>query len=417
VYGLLLALGAVAALVLLIAAVRAARWYYLARSPVVVWTAGSVSSVSVDAFDILWYSAWYSALLDPRRLAETAHALAQNWARRRAARALLGTMHHMVHRLRADMASPDVLPGSGGAIHSEIATALYHSLNGLGSAAGHMHEHLAGWMDHVRGHPHATHAVIDAAHHGTVHVPDVPDAVSSAVVGSSLILARQVYKVYEGDKTAAEAVKDGGIEAVVKWAAGATAGVIVVGAIAVTTGAYIPGAGKAASLAARVAAGEGLKWCYRTELRSLKKVLLSSVAAVGAELYTGGRRQRLRHEIWAPHRRNQRAVAVLSCTVQHSRREIAFWIWPSPRHVMYVLAERRGRQAERASHREAWTMDQNLTRIEMAGDNRNVLAGKLLIGSPWLQAELAISEHLVRQANAAHDDVLAEKERLRRRYG
>ena len=84
---------------------------------------------------------------------------------------------------------------------------------------------------------------------------------------------------------------------------------------------------------------------------------------------------------------------------------------------MYVLAERRGRQAAIASHHAAWRMDQNLERIEVAGEKRNVLAGKLLIRSPHLQTQLAIPEHLVRRTKAAHDNVLAEKDRLHRRYG
>ena len=178
---LLWALGTVAAIVLLLTAVRATRWHYLSRSPVVVWTAGSVNRLSVDAFDILWYSAWYSAFFDPQRLADTAYALAQNWARRRAAGALLGSMHHIMHRLWADIGGWDALPGATGAIHSEIAAALQDSLNGLESAANHMHEHLAGWMDHARGHSHVNNAVIDAAHHGTGQVIDASGAVSSFI--------------------------------------------------------------------------------------------------------------------------------------------------------------------------------------------------------------------------------------------
>lgn len=414
---LLWALSAVAAIVLLLAAVRTIRWHYLSRSPVAVWTVGSVNRLSIDAFDILWYSAWYSAFFDPERLADTAHALAQNWARRRAARALLGSMHHIMHRLWTDMGAWDALPGAAGAIHSEIAAALQDSVTGLESAANHMHEHLAGWMDHARGQSHVSNAVVDAAHHGTGQAIDASGVASSFAVSSALILARQAYKVHEGDKTAAEAVQDGGIEAGLKWSAGAAAGALTVGLIAVTTGTYIPGVGKAVSIATRIAVGERLKWYYRTELRSLQRVLLGSVAVVGAELFTGSRRQQLRREIWAPHQRNERAVSVLTSAVQHSRREIAFWIWPSPEHVMYVLAERRGRQAAAASHNAAWRMDQNLARIEVAGEKRNVLAGKLLICSPHLQTQLAIPEHLIHRTKAAHDNVLAERERLHRRYG
>jgi hypothetical protein len=62
-------------------------------------------------------------------------------------------------------------------------------------------------------------------------------------------------------------------------------------------------------------------------------------------------------------------------------------------------------------------MIQNLARIDSSAANRNVLAGKMLICSPRLQAELDVPAHLLSRARSAHDEVLAESNRLHRRYG
>jgi hypothetical protein len=70
-----------------------------------------------------------------------------------------------------------------------------------------------------------------------------------------------------------------------------------------------------------------------------------------------------------------------------------------------------------ASRRQAETMTQNLARIDSSAANRNVLAGKMLICSPRLQAELDVPAHLLSRAKTAHDQVLTETSRLHRRYG
>jgi hypothetical protein len=401
-----------AAAVVLVIAIRTIRWRRIAaKNPLVVWAVGSGNSVSIGVAEILWYN----ALLAPGRLAATVSDLTQGWARQRVARALQHRMQDSVRWLRAHMSHPDVLPGHADLTHIEIGAGLQDSLSVMGSAGDDLRDHLVDWMHRIPSQPD----VIDTDLVGLDSAPDWADAASGAidVVGSIgaigiVALARHGYKVHKGDKTVGEAFQDGSTEIVAKGVGG------VAGLTAVTMmmDTVTFGAATVSVVAGRLIGGAVVKGWRRRELRSLKKTLRGSVADVGAELYIGDRCNRLRNAIWAPWRRNRDALAVLSREIRRARRRITYWIWPSPRHVLYVLAKRRGRLSEKASRHQAELMIQNLERINQS-ENRDVLAGKLLIRSPRLQAELVVPAHLVRQAKSNHDDILAEADRLHRRYG
>lgn len=406
--------GGVAAVVVLIAVIRTVRWCYLSsQSQDVDWDVGSGGRLFAPVADVLWYY----ALFDPERLARSASELAQSWARRRAVKTLLRRFQDIAHWLRSGIWHPHVLSAVHHT-HVEAAFALADSLSGIGPAAGDLHDHLAAWMCHVpsesrtAGTDLAVPQAADGAGYATDGTGYATDAAGAVGAMTVLTVARHGFKVYTGDKTFAEAAADASVEVAVKWAGG----FLVLTVVQAAVDSLAPGVGTVAVGLGRWLAAAGMKHGRQAELRSLKKTLQDRVRDVGAELYAVGRRDKLRKLIWEPCWRSQQAVAALSQEVRRIRREIAYWVWPSPHQVIYVQAKRRGTRAEIASWRRAEAMSLNLAHIDQS-PNRHVLAGKVLIRSPRLQAELGVPAHLVRQAKMAHDDVLAEAGRLHRRYG